>query len=73
MDQLSSLPSGWESFVFVLKEEALGFWMELMGVSVGNSQRSEQWRQFSVGMQIAGSEGHGALAVAYESAGSGSD
>lgn len=44
-----------------------------MGVSVGNSQRSEQWRQFSVGMKIAGSEGHSALAVAYEPAGSGSD
>ncbi len=44
-----------------------------MGVSVGNSQRFEQWRQFSVGMKIARSEGHGALAVAYEPAGSGSD
>ena len=40
-----------------------------MGVSVGNPQGSEQWRQLSVGMQVAGSEGHGALAVAYEPAG----
>lgn len=47
--------------------------MELMGVSVGNPQGSEQWRQLSVGMQVAGSEGHGALAVAYEPAGRGSD
>src|SRR6185437_4840747 len=47
--------------------------MELTGVAIGYSERSEQRRQFSVGMQITGSEGHGAFAVTDEPADSGSD
>jgi len=60
----ASWPSRRESLFFVLDEESLGFRMQVVRMAVGNRCSFEERNKLAVGMEIAGSERHRALAVA---------